>query len=336
MLFPKGQPLHENLNTSFTQFDAMLAELKNNLFTGYVRITAWEYEGILILDTGRVVHAIDESKGTRRIGPAAAETVAARAREKDGTISVYRLPEENVQVLSGLYNGEPVYKDLTSDFTSLDKLIEKLRGERHSGYIEIQMTKSQDAATIFGRDGQIIDCIFLNNGDVTSGTKILPQIIEATGKGAMFTVYRINLEQAYTQGSDLADSFVRQDTFALWQDFMNRMEAIVSKTKSGNFTTAFKRVCIAKANQYPFLDPFAAEFEFKDGQIRFDSSASLAQLNQGLSDCVAQAIRDLTADPTHKNLLSSLQNEAALLFGQYGKRIEEIGLADAAHEIFGN
>lgn len=335
MLFPKGQTLHENLNTSFTQFDAMLAELKNNLFTGYVRITTWEYEGILVLDTGRVMHAIDETQGTRRTGSAAAETLAARAREKDGTISVYRLPEDSVQVLSGLYNGELVYKDLSSDFTSLDKLIEKLKGEKHSGYIEIQMTKSQDAATIFGREGQIIDCILLSNGTVTSGTSILPQIIEAASHGAMFTVYRINLEQAYTQGSDLADSFVRQETLALWQDVLNRMETLISKTKAGNFTTAFKRVCIARATQYPFLDPFAAEFEFKDGQIRLDSPVSLTQFNQGMSDCIAQTLRDLTADPSRKNLLSNLQNEAALLFGQYGKRIEDVGLADAAHEIFG-
>lgn len=337
MLFPKGQPVHENLNTSFTQFDAMLGDLKSNLFTGYVRVTAWGYEGILVLDTGRVLHAIDENQGVRRSGSIAAETVANKAREKDGTISVYRLTEDSVQVLSGLYNGEPVYKDLTSDFTSLDKLIEKLKGEKHTGYIEIQMTKSKDAATIFERDGQTIDCIYSNNGNVTSGTKILPQIIEAANKGATFTVYRIDLEQAYSQGTDLADSFVKQETMSLWQDVLNRMEAIVAKTgKAGNFTTAFKRVCITKANQYPFLDPFTAEFEFKDGQIRFESSASLAQLNQGLSVCLAQAVRDLVADPANKNLLSNLQNEAALLFGQYGKRIEEVGLADAAQEIFGN
>ncbi len=41
MIFPKGQVVHENLNTAYTHFDPMLEDLANNRFTGYIKIEAW-------------------------------------------------------------------------------------------------------------------------------------------------------------------------------------------------------------------------------------------------------------------------------------------------------
>jgi hypothetical protein len=337
VIFPKGQPIHENLNTSFTQFDAMLADLKSNHFTGYMRVTAWEYEGILLFDTGNPVHAIDETKGARRSGPAAAETTAAKAREKDGAISVCRLSDEMVQVLAGLSNGEPVYKDLASDFTSLDKLIAKLQDEKHTGYVEVRMNDNRDAAIIFIRDGVTVESIFSNNGNISDGAKVLPQIIQATTVAkSLFTVYRTDLAQAYHNGTELKDSFFRQDLFRFWQDVLSKIETTVdSGAPPGTFRAAFKRACIAQANAFPFLDPFAAEFEFREDKIKFEGQATLAQLNQGLSRCVTQAVGDLTAMPSNKNLLGNLHLAMNELKTKYDSHFKEFGLESAAPELFG-
>lgn len=331
MLFPKGQAVYENLNTSFTQFDAMLADLKSNHFTGYMRVTAWEYEGILLFDTGSVVNAIDETKSGRRNGPAAAEAIAAKAREKDSAISVYRLSDDMAQVLAGLFNGEPVYKDLTSDFTSLEKLVAKLKAEKHTGYIEVRMVKGADAATIFMRDGETVDCIFSKNGNGISGSQALSQILQtAATTTAIFNVYRTDLAQAYNQGTNLADSFSRQEMLALWQEVLGAVEAI---DKPGNFSMAFRRACIAQADAFPFLDPFAAEFEYRAGQIRFEGQATLAELNQGLCWCVAQVVRDL--ETGNRGQLARLKPAAEQIRGKYGARLTEVGLASALPELFG-
>ena len=86
MLLPRGQPLHENLSTAFTQFNGVIADLKGNRFSGYMRLTAGEYEGVLFFDTGNVVGAIDEVKGERRNGSVAAQAIAAKGEEKNGLI----------------------------------------------------------------------------------------------------------------------------------------------------------------------------------------------------------------------------------------------------------
>lgn len=338
MLLPKGQVIHENLNTTFTQFDALRDDLKANQFTGYVRVTGWEYEGILLFDTGNVVSAFDETKEGRRGGPIAAERIAAKAREKDGAISVYRQSDQMTQVLAGLFNGEPVYKDLSSDFTSLEKLITKLCGERHTGYVEVQLPGNRDAAIIFMRDGETVESLFSDREQIVSGPNAMALITQATlGASALFTVYRTDLAQAYHQGASLTDSFSRRETFALWQDVLATVEAGVDKTaKPGTLVTALKRACVARADAFPFLDPFVGEFEYGNGKIQFEGRAPLGQFNQGLCDCLAQAIGDLTGVQLNESaLLRNLAPGLNELKAKYGARLGQVGLTAALPQLFG-
>jgi hypothetical protein len=335
MIIPKGQAIYENMNSSFAQFGALLAEQKTNHLTGYIRVTAWDYEGILILDNGTTVSAIDETNGRRASGTSAAERIATQAREKDAALSVYRLSDEIAELLAGLYNSELLYKDLASDFTSLERLIAKLKEERHTGYIEIRMTRNQGAAVIFLREGEAVESFFANDGDVFSGLKTLDQIIQSAEEGALFSVYRADLAQVYKRNVKLDDSFARQEMLSLWQEVLKTIEAAVDdRLKQELFLTAFDRARIDQAKNCPFLDPFAAEFEYQEGQIRFNGQATVAELNEGLSQCVAQTVRTLAAEPMNKGLLGKLQPAMNVLKTKYGDHFERMGLIEALPELF--
>jgi hypothetical protein len=329
MLFPKGQVVYENLNTSFTQLDAMLSDLKSVQFTGYVQLTAWEYEGILLFDTGNIVNAIEDSKGQRRHGPSAAEGIAMRGREKDGALDVYRLSPEMTQLLANLFNSQAIYKDLDSDLTSLDKLVAKMQSEKLTGYIEIKMPKSQNAGTIFMRDGQVLDSVFSNKGNMVSGSKVAEQIIQAAAaEPSTFTVFRADLTAVYSDNINLTDSFARESKLTFWQDVLKTFEATVDAgTKPGTFLTAFKRASIDTATAYPFLDPFAAEFEYKEGNIKFSGQATIAEFNEGLS-----RVLELTLDKF--GLTPSLKTAATTLKEKYRTKVEEVGLVEVLPDLF--
>jgi len=336
MLFPKGQAVYENLNTSFAQLDAMLAELKSTQFTGYVHLTGWEYDGTLLIDTGNLVNAVEQIKDQRRYGPSAAEGIARKGRDKDGALNVYRLSTDLAQLLASLFESDVVYKDLSSDLTGLDKLLAKLQNEKHTGYIEVALAKSKSAASIYLRDGQILDTALSNNGVLLSGIKTLDDIILMTSdEHALFTVYRGDLAQAYSDQVNLADSFARQATLDLWQEVFRAIEQSLND-KTGAFGTAFKRACIAQAAHYAFLDPFAAELEYKDGTIKFAGQVSIAQFNEGLSKTLAQVVRDLAAVPANKSWLTKLRPVAAQLQSKHGHQLTQIGLTLHLSELFGN
>ncbi len=336
MIFPKGQAVYENLNTAYTQFDAMLADLQSNHFTGYIKITGWQYEGILLLDTGGIVNALDEIKGERRSGTAAADAIVSKAREKDSTISVYRLSDEMAQLLSGLFNGQAIYRDLESDFTSLDKLMAKLQAEKHTGYIEVRGKTGPDAAIIFLRDGRMVTSLWSKDGTVLSGAEALPQILQTTAtSSALFNVYRADPAGASLKGTSLSDSISRQEVLAFWQAVLKAMETTVDQQMGPEtFATGLKRVFVAQAEKYSFLDPFAAEFEYSSGELKFEGQASLAELNQGLCASLVQTLRELAATPDHKDLLAKLRPVADQIKSKHGRLLAQVGLTSEMPEVF--
>jgi hypothetical protein len=335
MIFPKGPALYENLNTSFAQLDALLGDLRNTQFTGYVHLTAWEYDGSLLLDTGTIVNAVEQVNDQRRYGPSAAEGIAAKGREKDGALNVYRLAPELAQLLANLFNSETLYKDLSSDLTGLAKLLAKLRNEKHTGYIDVRMAKSKSDASIYLRDGQVVDTALSTNDTLNSGIQLLDEIIlMTTDEHSLFTVFRADLTHAYSDEMSFADSFARPGMLALWSQVLVRIETTVGN-KNGAWVIAFKRACIANATAFPFLDPFAAELEYKDGVVKFTGQASVAQFNAGMSKTLAQAVRELAAQPANKLLMNKLAPIAAQLKTEYGQRLAEVGLTTHLSELFG-
>ncbi len=336
MLLPKGQAVFEQLNTSFAQLDAMLGELNNDRFTGYVQVVAWDYEGILLLDTGNLVSALEDSKGQRRVGPAAASNIAVKAREKDGTINVYRLSEEMTELLAGAVKSELVFKDLASDFTSMDKLIAKLGGEKHTGHVEIRQSGGQQNATIFLRDGQVIETLVAKDGTVISGSAAYDEALKCAAQGtALFSVYRADLAKALAGGDEMVGSIALHDTLSLWQGILQQFEnAIDPLVKPGAFVIALKREFVEHAKRFPFLDPFAAEFGYRNGELKFTGQAPVTQLNHGLSECLAQSLRRLIGENRNKITWQALQPTIGDLRSKCGARLEEIGLVSALPEAF--
>lgn len=334
ILLPPGKPIYENLNTSFTQFDALMNDLKSTQLSGYVRVTAWEYEGLILMDNGTSVSAIEETPTGKRTGVAAAEAIAAKAKEKDGTINVARLESELATLLGGLAQGESLYKDLSSDFTSLDKLIAKLKSEAHSGYIEIRFGSGADAATIYLQEGEPIECAWLNGGTLVASTTHIAQITQlASQRKATFNVYRADLARAYGNQGNLADSFARQATLQTWQQVFQTIETVTDPGgKTEHFRTAFKRASIEHATAYAFLDPFAGEFEYRAGQITFTGSASITDFNEGICKVTASAVQKVG---TQNKVRAQLAATLTQLHAQSGQRLEDIGLVAALPELFG-
>ena len=98
MILPKGPIVHENLRTVFIDLNSFLQTLKEDNFTGYVQLSFWDYEGILFLEAGEIVNAIEESSDTRRGGEEAVENIILMSKQQDGRINVYRLAPEMVTI----------------------------------------------------------------------------------------------------------------------------------------------------------------------------------------------------------------------------------------------
>ena len=337
MIFPKQDTIYQNLNTSFTNFGELLVDLKENSFTGVVQVSFWEYDGILLLDSGNIVNAVEEINGKIISGQEAVTRVTSKAKEKDGSISVFAQKGEMITMLASVVKSEVVYGNLSTEFTSLDALISKLQAEEHTGFIEVSFEGNQQVGYIFLLTGRVIEAILTNLGEEVGGSNMLPRIIDAASSvGATFSVYKSAVEEALSESEIIKVSFDLPQLLEVWGAVISAIEGAVDGTfTEGEFLNTFKDTLIEKANDYPFLDPFAAQFQYQNGEVSFKGEVK-KNFSQGVGDGLWGTIEDLAkrAALEGKDLFGPLQEALEPVKIEYRDKLDRFNFSAIMPDLF--
>jgi len=335
LMFPRENPLYANLNTSFTDFGELLRDLADRDLNGYVRISFTGYDAYVFLADGKVTNALERTETGQASGPIAGRGIADRVREKNGSISVYEMSPELASLVSAAAEGEVVYRDLSTAFTSLEKLIAVLRDERHTGHIEVALNRGDGHATIFFLEGEAVDGVVSSEAAHVSGRAAVDAIVQAAASlGATFSVVRAaapatrEASVGERQGSVTRPVDV-QTLLGLWQAILAGAERVVDGlSRKGKFLTAFKEVLVQRADSYPFLDPFAAEFDYREGTLSFEGVLP-SDFSKGLGDCLSEALGSLAFQLKRSDLETRVRHHLASLGAEHSDFIERYGVDEA-------
>jgi hypothetical protein len=336
MMFPKDRTLYANLNTSFTSFEALMSDLQERKLTGYVEVTAPGYTGTLLLTEGEVVNAQELAADKRIVGPAAHRGVTERATGKDGTINVYSAFPDVVLLLHRLMDSRPLYRDLTSAFTSLDRLISKLRSDGLTGYVEVHVGEGAAAGIIYLAGGEPVESVFSTGQEMINGQDALNGIVQAVNTaGGTFNVFVEAGQQAVAgvPPQAPAQEGYRAELMAFWEEVISGAESVVDGiSKPGRFLLAFKEVLVSRAVTYPFLDPFAAEFSYAGGHITFDHPLP-DDFSKALSDCLSDTVSKLAFQLKRADLENKVRTRLGGLSEKHAAVIDRFGLRDDIQEF---
>ena len=377
MMLPNGKPLYQNLSTSFANLSQLVADLNVKQFSGYVRVTAHDQDGVLFLADGGVAQAVAEGSDYRETAAPAVERVTGVANDPGGVISVYEVPSELVGLLVRSVESVPVYENLSSGFTSIEKLVEKLCSEGHTGYIDATFGNRRGFGVIYFESGKVVEAVLSSEGDSVSGPDVVTTILEAAASvGATFDVYRaagpaapavptpVDPEPEQARDHHVAhedDALAAQpaptngkaavgtahppvpangkapvgtaDLLEVWQEILVGAEAVVDElARGGRFLTTFKEVLIEYANAYPFLDPFAAEFDYRAGVLTFDGTPP-EDFSMGLGECLRDVISRLSLQLRRPDLESRIRDRLSGMDSRHAAVIDRFALVAAAHEI---
>jgi hypothetical protein len=289
----------------------------------------------------------------------ALRNIEARAAERGGGINVYTLAPGVATMLAAIVDSEVLYKDLSSSFTSLDRLIAKLRTEGHTGYIEIAGPDGGEFGFIFLNQGEPIEGVLCANGHSQTGAAIVPRLIDAVANmEATFHVYRavapadaepseaepvaaapahalpaahgaapLSEETPASFAPRPAESAAeRQEQIELWQELLSRVELVVDQLGGkGTFATAFRRSLVAQAGRFPFLDPFAAEFEYNNGVLELHGPLE-PELSLGAGTCLSETIAALTQQLRRGDLEQQIRAALVETVARNAAAIERYGL----------
>jgi hypothetical protein len=339
MMFPKDRTIYANLNTSFTSFEALLADLKARRLTGYVELTFAGYTGTLLVSEGEIVNACEEAATGRITGAPAVRAICARAAEKDGIVNVFSAFPDVVLLLHRLMDSRPLYKDLTSAFTSLDRLIAKLRTDGLTGYVEVQVSDGMGAGVIYLSAGEPVESVLSTQSEFVAGQEALNAIVQMVGAtGGSFNVF-VEAESApgasasRPAASGSAQESHREALLAFWDEVLAGVEAVADGlSRPGRFSLAFKEVLVSRAVTYPFLDPFAAEFEYTGSHIEFDGPLP-DDFSKALGDCLSDTVSKLAFQLKRSDLEQRVRARLEGLSEKHAPVVDRFGLRDDFIEL---
>jgi len=328
MLIPKGVLVHKELDTSYVKINELINHLKSQKFSGYLQLLIDDIEGFIFFKDGTIIHGlVNKGKEKMTTGEDAINFIQKKGTSPGGTISTNKLSPSKIDIILNSVEGEPVYKNLYSEFTSLNNLIKKLRNEKHNGHIEIMEPKEEELGSIYFKDGNVVESLFsTKNGELLSGRDALRQISEVSKKpGILFNVYKGEYRSVSKEGIEKPEKIDYEDLNGMLKvlgAIIGGVEKVIDQTYGENtFVKAFRSVLIDISEDFPFLDPFAAEFEYKDGEIEFVGNEDRDGFTKGIQEALLLTISNVSEGKDSEKLIAKVREELKSVLEKFPNEI---------------
>jgi len=195
MLYPQGKTIIDHLKVSFVNMDGVLRELEKDSFTGYIRASFDNYDGVLLYEGGKIVESMEEYHDGRPrvLGKEAMAGIIRKIKQGNGGfLTIQELLSNVTKMMMRTIHSSILYKDLLSEFTQIKNLLVTLKTKNVTGHVEIQMNDGQGQAFIFLEEGRLIESLFSGEDGITlSGKKGLAKILEVANEvGYVMNVYQ--------------------------------------------------------------------------------------------------------------------------------------------------
>jgi len=385
MLIPKGEPRFQNLSTAYTDLPALLKTLKAEGFSGTVEVEFPGHQGTVFAASGEIINA-EVRKGTdskRLTGQEAMQDILNLSSQRDGIVHVYRMSSDRAAAVAGMLQSIILFKELSSDFIRVDRLIVKLREEKHNGFMEILTRDRKEMGVLLLQDGEIADLFASSEtGICPVETKNIPIVLEhAVKQGILLNVYRNQgkttvrehaaketsaketgeketvVKEPPAKETPVKEVSMREpsamevpvrkkpaagtnggskEVIPVLQDILSKVEKVADdESRKGTFSKEFKRSLIEKSGEYPFLDPFAGEFDYREGVIGFKGDAGKREFTKGVGECLRVTLDHLEDEfPKKKALPARLMLEIESLLEHHREGLKRLGVDTVLHSVF--
>ncbi|MGB5986011.1 MAG: hypothetical protein WBG37_11960 [Desulfobacterales bacterium] len=339
VIFPKEQPVIDNLNSYFVDIVRLLEHCQGEIGAGGIYFQSKAREAVLYFDACEWLNGVYHRQGSTLVGQAARKALLADVRNFNFALRVYRIDPEGVYFWANMPHAEPVYSNLSTEFTNLAALIKKLRSESLTGAVDVVFPESREGGMLFFSNGQLVGGSYSwRNGTAPGSQEDLRRLLESTqNQSALFNVSKIpNLQEATatcTEGSTPDPSTETDftaaepaatgalDPLGAAETVLQRFEKVVNAQRNirMEFSTLLKRKFVAKVHQYAFLDPFAGELEYADRRLRYAGDANPAEVARGVTEAAHELAAELKLDAV-------LAHELKPWRERYRAEIEQFGL----------
>jgi len=286
IVVPKNDPVIQNLHSYYVDVRKLIEHYQGEIGCGGILLSAPAGEGAIFFDKDGLLDGAFRSPEQSLLGRNAIEHLVENGSACNFRISVFRLPARAVYYWASIPAAESSGRELSAEAVDLDGLIDRLVSERVSGYVAA--TDGRREAAIFIDQGRVIGGAYPWSGGDFSHEPGHPEqfALWCKERKALCRVARIP-RSLVNGGATSAGS--EADTIAMLEELIGLAEEVLTvKRVQPGFDRRLKQKLLAKAERFPFLDPFAGEFEFFDRKIRFSGDTPHRELVEALTETVME------------------------------------------------
>ncbi len=320
VIAPKEKAVIENLNSYYLNIDRLLEHYQGEVGAGGIFFRSSASRGVIYFDHEDVITGYIQDREEEIVGQEAVERLMDKASDHNYLVAIYQIPPEDIYFWSSMLSAEIVYDDLSTEFTDLKGLLRKLTAEKLTGFVNVTIGDGGEQGLVFISNGEIVGGSFSWEDAQTGKVKdSIGKLVDKTKEsGGLFQVSRIPVAEKDRTDGDAPKGSPGSKLVKMLEEFMGIFESLYSsqKGKTADFNSLLRKKFVEKAEQYAFLDPFAAEFEYADRKIKFTGDAGEDELAKAVISSIRELAQEHGIDTQFKQHLASWS-------GKYKKSLEK-------------
>jgi hypothetical protein len=302
IVIPKNAPVIQNLHSCYVDVRKLLEHYQGEIGCGAILLSAAAAEGAIFFDKDGLLDGAFKSPEHSLTGCGAVEHLAESGPASNFRISVFGLSARAVYYWASIPAAENYGQELSAADVDLDGLIERLASERVSGYVAA--TDGLREAVVFLDQGRIVGGAYPWSGGDFNYLPGPPAqfVLWCKDRKALCRVGRIPLSLV---NGGAAPAGSEADTLAMLEELFGlAAEVVTAQRVQPGFDRRLKQKLLAKAERFPFLDPFAGEFEFADRKILFAGDTPHRELVEALIETVTELATEAGAQAVFRERLA--------------------------------
>ena len=315
LVIPREKPTLGNMNSYYVQIPRLIEHFQGEVGGGALYFKSSASEGILFFDKDEILNGFVTGRNGEATGRDVIDQLIRSTESTNYTLSVYQIRTEDIYFWSAIPDAKRIYQDLSTEFTDLEGLVKKMGTEELTGFIEVSIGQSRDGGLIMLNNGQVCGGSYSwGAGDSLRDDQDLAKLIKMTkAQGGLFHVSRMqpversnNKIEPELEAEDIEPTPSLRVLTAV-EELMVIFERTTRKVKNldSDFATLLNRKFVEKAEKYPFLDPFAAEFKYADQKISFIGDTTDAEMLQGVLESIAEIAEEIGVQRQFKGNLDT-------------------------------
>ncbi|MBW2000100.1 MAG: hypothetical protein JRJ29_19330 [Deltaproteobacteria bacterium] len=293
LLVPKETPSFENLNSYYLDIKRLCEHFQGAYGAGCIHFRSPSPECVIFFDQHEILHGVYQDGKKTVLGQDAFYRLIEESRNQNFAVDIYEIEGEKIYLWANTPSATELYKGLTTEFADLKELLKKMGSEGLTGFIHIVIGNGNESGILFLMNGKISGGSYSWKYPPVGGTREDTELLinRAVEAGAVLDVQYLPLEHRGGDGSPPRDqSKALSETMKTLEDLLVHMEDLLSSRNKGkmSFSHILKKKFLEKANQYPFLDPFAREFQYSSKKIRYEGDDPPEMVAKGVKEVVKE------------------------------------------------